>query len=62
MLKIFVEPLLYSVESDSPYIEEARRLIKYLDNIYPISSEYVEEDSILREFIGGSIFKGEKEI
>ena len=33
-----------------------------LDNIYPISSEYVEEDSILREFIGGSIFKGEKEI
>lgn len=62
VLKIFVVPLLYSVESDSPYIEEARRLIKYLDNIYPISSEYVEEDSILREFIGGSIFKGEKEI
>ena len=62
VLKVFVEPLLYSVESDSPYIEEARRLIKYLDNIYPISSEYVEEDSILREFIGGSIFKGVKEI
>ena len=34
----------------------ARRLIKIFDNIYPISSEYVEEDSILREFIGGSGF------
>ena len=62
VLKVFAEPLLYSVASDSPYLEEARRLVKYLDNIYPISSEYVEEDSILREFIGGSIFKGEKEI
>ena len=62
ILKVFVEPLLYSVDNDSKYIEKARRLIKYLDNIYPISSEYVEEDSILREFIGGSIFKGEKEI
>ena len=62
ILKVFVEPLLYSVDSDSPYVEEARRLVKYLDNVYPIASEYVEEDSILREFIGGSIFKGEKEI
>lgn len=62
VLKVFVEPLLYSVKNDSPYIEESRRLIKYLQNIYPISSEYVEEDSILREFIGGSIFKKEGDL
>ena len=62
VLKVFVEPLLYSVKIDSPYVEEARRLIKYLDNIYPISSEYVEEDSILREFIGGSVFKEEGDL
>ena len=62
VLKVFVEPLLYSVNDNSPYIEEARRLIKYLSNIYPISSEYVEEDSILREFIGGSIFKKEGDL
>ena len=62
VLKIFVEPLLYSIESSSKYVEEARRLIKYLENIYPISSEYVEEDSILREFIGGSIFKKEGDL
>ena len=59
VLKVFAEPLLYSVTNDSKYLEEARRLIIYLDNIYPISSEYVEEDSIIREFIGGSIFKKE---
>ena len=59
VLKVFAEPLLYSVTNDSAYLEEARRLIKIFDNIYPISSEYVEEDSILREFIGGSVFKKE---
>ena len=59
VLKVFAEPLLYSINNDSPYLEESRRLIKYLDNIYPIPSEYVEEDSILREFIGNSVFKKE---
>lgn len=62
VLKVYAEPLLYSVKEDSPHVEEARRLIKYLNNIYPIPSEYVEEDSILREFIGGSIFKKEGEL
>lgn len=59
VLKVFAEPLLYSIGNDSKYLEEARRLIKIFDNIYPISSEYVEEDSIIREFIGGSVFKKE---
>ena len=62
ILKVFGEPLLYSIDDNSKYVEEARRLIKYLENIYPISSEYVEEDSILREFIGGSIFKKEGDL
>lgn len=62
ILKVFVEPLLYSINSNSKYLEEARRLIKFLSNIYPISSEYVEEDSILREFIGGSVFKKEGDL
>lgn len=52
VLKVFAEPLLYSVKSDSPYYEEARRLIKSLKNFYPIPGEYVSKDSILREFIG----------
>lgn len=52
VLKIYAEPLLYSVELNSPYYEEARRLLNSLKGFYPISSEYVKDDSILREFIG----------
>ena len=59
VLRVFAIPLLYSVDNNSPYLEEARRLIRYLEYIYPISSEYVDEDSIIREFIGGSVFRKE---
>jgi uridine kinase len=54
VLKVFAEPLLYSVGQDSPYYEEARRLINSMQGFYPISSEYISKDSILREFIGGN--------
>ena len=52
VLKVFAEPLLYSVGLDSPFYEEARRLINFMQGFYPISSEYISKDSILREFIG----------
>lgn len=52
ILKVFAEPLLYSVSFESPYYEEARRLIDSLRGFYPIPSEYISKDSILREFIG----------
>lgn len=54
VLKVYVEPLLLSVDTDSPYYEEARRLVKFLRGFYDISSEYVSKNSILREFIGGN--------
>lgn len=57
VLKTFVEPLLYSVEPDSPYYNEAIRLINFLRLFLPISSESIPSDSILREFIGGGCFK-----
>ncbi len=57
VLKVFAEPLLYSVGTDSLYYEEARRLINFLKNYYPISSEYIADDCVLREFIGGSCFE-----
>ncbi len=57
VLKTFVEPLLYSVEPDSPYYNEAVRLINFLRLFLPISSESIPTDSILREFIGGGCFK-----
>ena len=57
VLKTYVEPLLYSVDSDSPYYEEAKRLINVLKMFLPIPSEDIPNDSLLREFIGGSCFK-----
>ena len=53
VLKVYVEPLLYSISSDSKYYEEARRLIVFLKQFFTIPGEYVNDDSILREFIGG---------
>jgi len=56
VLKIYAEPLLYSVPINSKYYEEARRLLGFLRIYFPISSEYVPQDEILREFVGGSVF------
>ncbi len=51
--RVYVEPLLRSIKADSDYYEEARRLLNFLKIFYTIPGEYVTEDSILREFIGG---------
>lgn len=56
VLKTYVEPLLYSVSQDSPYYEEAKRLIEFLRLFLPIPADVIPQDSILREFIGGSCF------
>ncbi len=57
VLKTYAEPLLFSVcENDEEY-PEALRLINFLRNFLPIPSDNVPNDSILREFIGGSCFK-----
>ena len=57
VLKTYVEPLLYSVPMDSPHYNDARRLINTLKTFLPIPSDAVPDDSLLREFIGGSCFK-----
>ncbi len=56
VLKTYVEPLLYSVSENSPYYEEAKRLLNILRLILPIASEDIPDDSIIREFIGRSCF------
>ena len=57
VLKTYVEPLLYSVPADSEYYEEAIRLLDFLRLFLPIPSDAIPEDSIIREFIGGSYFE-----
>lgn len=56
VLKIYAEPLLFSVAEDDENYHEALRLIDFLRNFLPIPSEVVPNDSVLREFIGGSRF------
>lgn len=58
VMKVFVEPLLYSVKPDSPYYEESSRLLRFLKSFLPIPAEYISEESILREFIGYGLWKG----
>ncbi len=55
-LKTYAEPLLYAVDTKSPYYEEAKRLLKILRLFLPIPSDSIPEDAVLREFIGGSYF------
>ena len=57
VLKTYVEPLLYSVPADSEYYEESIRLLNFLRLFLPIPSDAIPEDSIIREFIGGSYFE-----
>ena len=56
VLKTYVEPLLYSIEKDSPYYEDAKRLINFLRVFLPIPADAISEDAVIREFIGGSYF------
>lgn len=56
VLKTYAEPLLFSVSEDDPVYPEAIRLINFLRNFLPIPADDVPKDSILREFIGGSVF------
>jgi uridine kinase len=54
-LKPLVEPLLRQVPYGTMEYIEAKRLLKFLQWFLPIDSEYIPDNSILREFIGGSI-------
>ena len=48
---------LFAHRGYSAQYPEAIRLINLLRNFLPITSEVVPKDSILREFIGGSVFE-----
>ncbi len=57
VLKSYAEPLLKTVKPDAyETYPVARRLLRFLENVYPIPSNLVPTDSLLREFIGGGEF------
>ena len=57
VLKQYAEPALFSVPKDAEEYLEAKRLLKFLDYVVGTSNENVPNNSLLREFTGGSCFK-----
>lgn len=57
VLKQYAEPLLYNIEPDEPEYFEAVRLLKFLSYFLGVSTENLPNNSIVREFVGGSCFK-----
>ena len=57
VLRPFAEKILREVPDTVPEYDEARRMLKFLDNFIPIPPDEIPPTSILREFIGGSSFK-----
>ena len=56
VLKKYAEPLLKKITYDSPQYTEAQRMLKFLDFFVPIQDDScIANNSIIREFIGGSI-------
>jgi len=54
VLKPVVEPLLLQIDSDSRQWVEAKRLLTFLQWFRVADAEMVPDNSILREFVGGS--------
>lgn len=57
VLKQYAEPVLFGIDRESEEYVEAKRLLKFLDYFLGVNSELVPQNSILKEFIGGSCFK-----
>jgi uridine kinase len=57
VLKPLAEPLLLQIKSPSPRRVEAKRLLAFLEWFTVCPPDLVPDNSILREFIGGSILR-----
>jgi len=57
VLKVYAEPLLFTITEDDPQYQVAQRLLELLKYVLPIPSDSIPKTSILREFIGGSYFE-----
>lgn len=57
VLKPYAESILFGIPKDVPEYVEAKRLLKFLDYFIGVSSEEIPKNSLMREFVGGSIFR-----
>ena len=56
VIKQYAEPLLFSIKKGEPEYHEAKRLLKFLEYFLGVSSEALPNNSLCREFVGGSCF------
>lgn len=56
VLKPYAEPLLYSVKQGDPEYYEAQRLLKFLGYFLSVPADSIPNNSLIREFCGGSCF------
>ena len=56
VLKSYAEQLLFGIPEDAPEFIEAHRLLRFLDYFLSLDSTLVPQNSLLKEFIGGSVF------
>jgi uridine kinase len=54
-LKTYAEPLLRQIPHGTEEFLEAKRLLAFLDWFLPVDEKLIPDNSILREFVGGSI-------
>lgn len=57
VLKKHALPLLEEITNKEPEYSEAKRLVEFLKYFEDIDEEFIPRNSLLREFIGGSIFE-----
>ncbi len=57
VLKTYAQPLLLQVKPRTRAYVEAKRLLAFLEWFQPLGAELIPDNSILREFIGGSILR-----
>lgn len=57
VLKQYAEPLLFSIREGEPEFYEAKRLLRFLNYFLGVDSASIPNNSICREFVGGSCFK-----
>lgn len=56
VIKQYAEPLLFNIKKGEPEYHEAKRLLKFLEYFLGVSSEELPQNSLCREFVGGSCF------
>lgn len=56
VLKQYAEPLLYKIDESMPEYITAKRLIKFLAYFLSAPADPIPNNSLIREFVGGSVF------